>query len=161
MYALKNHHRKIAFFGFTDNRIINEDGAKPIKNNNMKKEATLTSSGACKTRILAINDTMEILAGKWKFHIIGTLMLVEKLRFMELLREVDGIGAKMLSKELQDLEMNQLIKRTVLNTKPLTVEYELTACGKTLGPIIDEIAKWGITYRSKLYTKNETEVSMN
>lgn len=127
----------------------------------MKKEATLTSSGACKTRVLAINDTMEILAGKWKFHIIGTLMLVEKLRFMELLREVDGIGAKMLSKELQDLEMNQLIKRTVLNTKPLTVEYELTECGKTLGPIIDEIAKWGITYRSKLYAKNETEATMN
>ena len=122
----------------------------------MKKEALSSSSTGCKTRILAINDSMEILAGKWKFHIIGTLMLFEKLRFMELLREVDGIGAKMLSKELQDLEMNHLIRRTVLNTKPLTVEYELTDCGKTLGPIIDEIAKWGITYRSTLYQKNET-----
>lgn len=122
----------------------------------MKKEALSNSSTGCKTRILAINDSMEILAGKWKFHIIGTLMLFEKLRFMELLREVDGIGAKMLSKELQDLEMNHLIRRTVLNTKPLTVEYELTDCGKTLGPIIDEIAKWGITYRSTLYQKNET-----
>lgn len=122
----------------------------------MKKEALSSSSGACKTRILAIKDTMEILAGKWKFHIIGTLMLFEKLRFMELLREVDGIGAKMLSKELQDLEMNHLIRRTVLNTKPLTVEYELTECGKTLGPIIDEIAKWGITYRNTLYHKEGT-----
>ncbi|MDQ1149518.1 winged helix-turn-helix transcriptional regulator [Sphingobacterium zeae] len=134
-------------------------GSRRIKNSEMKKEATLTSSGVCKTRMLAINDSMEILAGKWKFHIIGTLLLVEKLRFMELLREVDGIGAKMLSKELQDLEMNQLIRRTVLNTKPLTVEYELTECGKTLGPIIDEIAKWGITYRSKLHTKQEDVVS--
>lgn len=122
----------------------------------MKKEALSSSSTGCKTRILAINDSMEILAGKWKFHIIGTLMLFEKLRFMELLREVDGIGAKMLSKELQDLEMNHLIRRTVLNTKPLTVEYELTDCGKTLGPIIDEIAKWGITYRSRLYQKDGT-----
>jgi DNA-binding HxlR family transcriptional regulator len=122
----------------------------------MKKEALSSSSTGCKTRILAINDSMEILAGKWKFHIIGTLMLFDKLRFMELLREVDGIGAKMLSKELQDLEMNHLIRRTVLNTKPLTVEYELTDCGKTLGPIIDEIAKWGITYRSTLYQKNGT-----
>lgn len=122
----------------------------------MKKEALSSSSGACKTRIQAIKDTMEILAGKWKFHIIGTLMLFEKLRFMELLREVDGIGAKMLSKELQDLEMNHLIRRTVLNTKPLTVEYELTECGKTLCPIIDEIAKWGITYRNTLYHKEGT-----
>lgn len=126
----------------------------------MKKEALSSSSTGCKTRILAINDSMEILAGKWKFHIIGTLMLFEKLRFMELLREVDGIGAKMLSKELQDLEMNHLIRRTVLNTKPLTVEYELTECGRTLGPIIDEIAKWGITYRSTLYQKNENSESV-
>jgi len=121
----------------------------------MKKEASLSTSDVCKTRVLAIKDAMEILAGKWKFHIIGTLMLVDKLRFMELLREVEGIGAKMLSKELQDLEMNHLIRRTVLHTKPLTVEYELTECGKTLGPIIEEIAKWGSTYRSTLYNKSE------
>ena len=126
----------------------------------MKKEALSSSSTGCKTRILAIKDTMEILTGKWKFHIIGSLMLFEKLRFMELLREVDGIGAKMLSKELQDLEMNHLIRRTVLNTKPLTVEYELTDCGRTLGPIIDEIAKWGITYRNTLYHKSETSESL-
>lgn len=126
----------------------------------MKKEALSSSSSGCKTRILAIKDTMEILTGKWKFHIIGSLMLFEKLRFMELLREVDGIGAKMLSKELQDLEMNHLIRRTVLNTKPLTVEYELTDCGRTLGPIIDEIAKWGITYRNTLYHRTEISESV-
>ena len=54
----------------------------------------------------------------------------------------------MLSKELQDLEMNRLITRTVLNTKPVMVEYEITGFGKTLAPIIDEIAKWGIAYRN-------------
>ncbi|GAA6765764.1 hypothetical protein AAFH68_17020 [Flavobacterium sp. CGRL1] len=73
---------------------------------------------------------------------------------MDLLREVDGIGSKMLSKELQDMEMNQLITRTVLNTKPVTVEYEITTYGSTLSPIIDEIAKWGIEYRNSLYKKN-------
>lgn len=73
------------------------------------------------------------------------------MRFMDLLREVDGIGAKMLSKELQDMEMNHLIRRTVLDTKPVSVEYDVTEYGKTLEPIIDEIAKWGITYRNTLY----------
>lgn len=121
----------------------------------MKKEPTLNNTLICKGRILAIKDTMEILSGKWKFHILGTLLQGDKLRFMDLLREVDGIGAKMLSKELQDMEMNQLIKRTVLNTKPVTVEYEMTEHGKTLAPIIDEIAKWGIGYRASLYSKTE------
>ncbi|SKC09820.1 transcriptional regulator, HxlR family [Sphingobacterium nematocida] len=122
----------------------------------MKKDNTIYPSEICKVRTLAIKDTMEILAGKWKFHILGTLMIVDRLRFMELLREIDGIGAKMLSKELQDLELNQLIRRTVLNTKPITVEYEITEYGRTLGPIIDEIAKWGIDYRKTLHSKSET-----
>ena len=120
----------------------------------MKKVAVINSSETCQTRIVAIKDAMEILSGKWKFHIIGTLIHGEKLRFMELLREVDGIGAKMLSKELQDLEMNHLVSRTVLNTKPATVEYQITDFGKSMAPIIDEIAKWGIAYRNFVYTNS-------
>ena len=119
----------------------------------MKKSATLNTNTVCKTRILAIKDTMELLSGKWKFHILGTLLLGEKLRFMDLLRGVDGIGTKMLSKELQDLELNHLITRTVLNTKPVTVEYQITDYGKTLEPIIDEIANWGIAYRNAIHKK--------
>lgn len=121
----------------------------------MKKQAILNSNVTCQTRISSIKDTMDILSGKWKFHILGTLIQGEKLRFMDLLREVDGIGSKMLSKELQDLEMNHLISRMVLNTKPITVEYKITEFGKTLSPIIDEIAKWGIAYKSAIYNKTE------
>jgi DNA-binding HxlR family transcriptional regulator len=51
---------------------------------------------------------------------------------MELKRAVDGIAPKKLSKDLQELEMNELITRTVMDTKPITVEYERTAHGKTL-----------------------------
>ncbi|MFD1630734.1 winged helix-turn-helix transcriptional regulator [Pseudopedobacter beijingensis] len=117
----------------------------------MKKKASINNTPQCKTRITAIKDTMEILSGKWKFHILGTLMESGKMRFMDLLREVDGIAAKMLSKELQDMEINRLVTRTVLNTKPITVEYEITEYGKTLEPIINEIANWGIAYRQSLY----------
>lgn len=117
----------------------------------MKKRATLNNTSICQARISSIKDTMDILSGKWKFHILGTLIQGDKLRFMDLLREIEGIGTKMLSKELQDMEMNHLISRTVLNTKPVTVEYEITEFGKTLSPIIDEIAKWGIAYKNALY----------
>lgn len=119
----------------------------------MKKNQTMNQSPACKVRITAIKDTMEILSGKWKFHILGTLLEGGKMRFMDLLREIDGIAAKMLSKELQDMEINQLISRTVLHTKPITVEYEVTEYGQTVKPIIDEIAKWGSAYRNGLYKK--------
>ncbi len=119
----------------------------------MKKKATVNNTKVCQIRMQAISDTMSILSGKWKFHILGTLIEGEKLGFMDLLREVKGIGTKMLSKELQDLEMNQLVKRTVRNTKPISVEYTITEHGQTLKPLIDAIAKWGMVYRESLFQK--------
>lgn len=97
-----------------------------------------------------MNDAMEVLSGKWKIQLIGTLIFKGKMRFMDLQREISGIGAKMLSKELQDLEMHQLITRTVLQTKPITVEYEITEYGKSLRPIIIEITDWGMNHRREI-----------
>lgn len=117
----------------------------------MKKQAVCNTTTQCQSRILAIKDAMEILSGKWKFHILGTLLLNEKMRFMDLLREIKGIAPKVLSKELQDMEMNQLITRSVIQTKPITVEYSLTAAGRTVSPLIDELAGWGAAYRNALF----------
>ncbi len=69
---------------------------------------------------------------------------------MILLGDIEGIAAKMLSKELQELEVNGLVTRSVLNTKPITVEYELTDYGRTLKPIIDAMATWGKQHREKI-----------
>lgn len=101
-------------------------------------------------RQLAIRDVMELLSGKWKIQIIGTLRFRGKMRFMDLQREVDGIGAKMLSKELQSLEQHQLVTRTVKQTKPVTVEYEMTEYGKTLDGIVCNVVEWGTTHRRKM-----------
>ncbi len=121
----------------------------------MKKRAKINSTPVCQLRMQAINDAMSLLTGKWKFHILGTLIEGNTLGFMDLLREIDGIGTKMLSKELQDLEMNNLVSRTVINTKPITVEYSITEYGKTLSSLIDELAKWGTAYRKSVYSKNK------
>lgn len=121
----------------------------------MKKKALVNDTQVCQVRMKAITDAMSILSGKWKFHILGTLIEGNILGFMDLLREINGIGTKMLSKELQDLEMNNLVSRKVMNTKPITVEYSITEYGKTLLPLIDELANWGIDYRKSVYGTNE------
>ena len=113
------------------------------------KNSITHNPAACAAHHLAINDTMDILSGKWKIRIIGTLSFGKK-RFMELIGEIDGIAAKMLSKELQELEQNGLVSRSVMSTKPITVEYELTEYGKTLRPIINEMASWGKQHRERL-----------
>jgi DNA-binding HxlR family transcriptional regulator len=103
----------------------------------------------CNQYLLGVRDTMDILSGKWKISIIGSLRFGKK-RFKELQRDVEGITAKMLSKELRDLEINELVTRTVYNTKPVTVEYEITSYGKTLESVIHEIAEWGVKHRKKI-----------
>jgi DNA-binding HxlR family transcriptional regulator len=55
----------------------------------------------------------------------------------------------MLSKELKGLETNQGIKRTLLDTQLITVHYELTEHGKTLQPIIEGLAAWGVVHHKK------------
>jgi len=113
----------------------------------------------CAMHHLAIADTMDILNGKWKIRIIGMLSFGPS-RFIELKNRVEGIAAKMLSKELQDLETNGLITRTVKSTKPITVEYELTSYGHSLKPVIDGIASWGMEHRKTVINRIKTKGSL-
>lgn len=124
---------------------------KPVtsKKPTMKAATEDPEHDACAAHHLAIRDAMDILNGKWKIRIIGALSFGAK-RFMELKGTIDGIAAKMLSKELQDLELNGLVSRTVLNTKPITVEYDLTGYGHSLKPVIESIAAWGKQHRDKV-----------
>jgi len=55
-----------------------------------------------------------------------------------------------LSKELKELEINKLVNRTVLDTQPISVQYELTEHGLTLKTIINNLTEWGIAHRKKI-----------
>lgn len=74
----------------------------------------------------------------------------DKRRFSNILNDVSGISNKMLSKELKDLEMNKLVKRNVLDTQPVTVEYSLTEYGQELQAMIEDLSNWGIKHRKKI-----------
>ena len=119
----------------------------------MKKKKEITLSQECNQEIRAISDTLELLSGKWKIQIIATLIINGKMRFMELKRMVNGIGSKKLSQDLEQLEINKLLTRTVMNTRPITVEYEITPYGSTMKPLINEITKWGINHRKFIFTE--------
>jgi DNA-binding HxlR family transcriptional regulator len=96
--------------------------------------------------VMAVNDTMNVINGKWKLPIIGSLLYGKK-RFKELERDIEKITPRMLSKELKDLEMNSIVKRTVHNTIPVTVEYELTESGQRFKNVLDVMVEWGLEHR--------------
>ena len=111
---------------------------------------------SCSRKILAISDTMDILNGKWKMSIIACLCY-KPMRYSELLREVKGISGKVLSRELKDLEMNELIERIVLNTAPVAVEYRITDYGNSLKDLTNTIAEWGFIHRERIISTMKKE----
>ena len=111
-----------------------------------------TNRQECVEYIRPVRDVLDLINGKWKLPILIALAFGNK-RFKELERDVEGITPRMLSKELRDLEANQLITRTVYDTVPVTVEYALTSYGKTLDDVIVAMRDWGKKHRSKLFVK--------
>jgi DNA-binding HxlR family transcriptional regulator len=112
----------------------------------MKKELVHSE---CQGMIRPVRDALDVLSGKWKLPIIIALSFGAK-RFSEMAREIPKITDRMLSKELRDLEMNQLVRRTVYDAVPVVVEYSLTKYGESLEKVIQELAKWGLQHRKRI-----------
>ncbi|MCG8581414.1 MAG: helix-turn-helix transcriptional regulator [Bacteroidales bacterium] len=113
----------------------------------MEKQKTMEH---CSTKILAVRDALEIFSGKWKIPIIGALIYLGEAGFKDLQRMVGDITPKMLSKELKELEINLLVKRTVIDTRPVTVRYSITEYGKTCQSVIFELYQWGEKHRTRI-----------
>jgi DNA-binding HxlR family transcriptional regulator len=120
----------------------------------IKKKVTTQLIYSAQTR-RGIQDLMEIISGKWKLPILITLF-EKPYTFKELCRKL-RISPRMLTRELQDMEMNKLITRTVCNTKPVTVEYAVTQIGLTLKKVIAVMGTWGILYREKMLAHNSKD----
>ena len=106
----------------------------------------------CTKMIVPVRDTLDILNGKWKLPIIISLTFGNK-RFGQIAKDLNGITDRMLSKELKDLELNQLIKRTVYDDFPPVVEYSITEHGQSLEKVINELRNWGLGHRQKITGK--------
>ncbi len=106
-----------------------------------------------KENILAIKDAIELLGGKWKFCILYNLQKYHTMRFKDLQEMSVGITPKVLSKQLQELEDNLLITRTVNATKPVTVSYEPTKYAEEVIPVIDALLSFGSKHRKKIKEK--------
>ena len=90
----------------------------------------------------ALDVTMNFIGGKWKTVVLWYLRK-DKKRFGELRKLIPDITEKMLSLQLKALEEDGIVKRTIYPEVPPRVEYDLTKFGKTLIPVLEEMAKWG------------------
>ena len=90
----------------------------------------------CPTR-----QILDRVGDKWAVLIL-LLVRDEPMRFNALRRAIEGISQKMLSQVLKSLERDGLIRRRVIATVPVTVEYSITPLGTTLSKAVDALRDW-------------------
>ena len=76
-----------------------------------------------------VRQILDRIADKWSLLVIA-LLERRRLRFTELMREIDGVSQRMLTVTLRQLERDGLVARTVHPVIPPKVEYELTPLGR-------------------------------
>ncbi|MEN7551779.1 helix-turn-helix domain-containing protein [Rapidithrix thailandica] len=93
--------------------------------------------------------TLSLIGGRWKPTILWRLM-DGKMRYSELKRSIPDVSERMLVMQLRELEKGELVKRIVYAEVPPKVEYELTALGLSMRPMLQSISDWGEAHRKKV-----------
>lgn len=90
----------------------------------------------CPTR-----HVIDVIGDRWTCVVV-TVLGDGRRRFNDLARSSKGISYKMLTQTLRRLEREGLVSRTVYDTTPPKVEYELTDLGRQVLPVINAIRDW-------------------
>lgn len=92
--------------------------------------------------ICPIRNVVSRFGNKWALLVILILSENGSCRFNQLGKLIPDISTKVLSNTLRTLEADGLVERTVYPEVPIRVEYELTATGTSLVPIIQQLTEW-------------------
>ena len=92
--------------------------------------------------ICEIEVAFGVIGAKWKPIILWLLGESETLRFGQLQQLIPDITHKTLTKQLRELEVDQLIERKIYPEVPPKVEYSITPNGKEIIPILGMLCDW-------------------
>jgi len=96
-----------------------------------------------------VEACLEVVGGKWKGVILFHLFAGAK-RFNELMRLMPDVTQRMLTKQLRELEADQIVVRKVYPEVPPKVEYALTEFGRTLTPVLKVMQQWGAEFLERV-----------
>jgi DNA-binding HxlR family transcriptional regulator len=111
---------------------------------------TNSSNALNEKKILAtcgMGYALSLIGGRWKSNILWRLLLNGKMRYSGIRKLLPEISERMLVAQLRELEADNLVARTVYPEVPPRVEYELTALGRSMKPMLQSISDWGEMHR--------------
>jgi DNA-binding HxlR family transcriptional regulator len=86
-------------------------------------------------------QVLDAISDKWVTLVLSALAEGAQ-RYSDLARRIAGVSQKMLTQTLRTLERDGLVSRTITPAVPVRVDYELTALGRTLRPVVAAIKAW-------------------
>lgn len=101
-----------------------------------RKQVMDACAGPC-----SIERGMRIIGGKWTGSILWHLR-ERPVRFNDLSRMIGGASKKMITERLRQLETHGLVRREVMDTAPVSVQYSITELGCTALGFLEELRKW-------------------
>ena len=85
---------------------------------------------------------LDLISGKWKPLLLDHLR-GGSLGFEELSRRIPLATRRMLAKQLRELEHDELVERKELGEFPPPIEYRLSAAGRRMTPVLDQLRELG------------------
>ncbi len=98
----------------------------------------------------------DLLGDKWTLLLLREMFL-GTTRFGRFQKAIPRISPSILSKRLKTLEAAEIIIRKAAPAGQAT-EYKLTRSGRELGPIIENMAVWGMRWRKRSIAAQDCDV---
>jgi DNA-binding HxlR family transcriptional regulator len=92
--------------------------------------------------VCAFGGILTSISKKWALLIINKLGVSGRLRFNDLMAELEGISPRTLSETLKELQKERLVDRESFSEIPPRVEYFLTNDGSELRKAIIPLLRW-------------------
>jgi DNA-binding HxlR family transcriptional regulator len=92
-----------------------------------------------------IASSLDILGDKWTLIVVRDLFR-GKGKFSDFMSSPENIKTNILTDRLKWLEENEIILRTVYQSKPTRYLYQLTEKGRDLKQVLHAVASWGETH---------------
>ncbi|NSL42948.1 helix-turn-helix transcriptional regulator [Streptomyces sp. 8P21H-1] len=93
---------------------------------------------------------LDQIADKWSMMVMA--VLERPTRFNEIKRQLEGVTQRVLTQTLRRLERNGMIRRRVLETSPLGVEYSLTPLGESFREPFTRLYDWTVEHSDEVLT---------
>ncbi|GAB4212341.1 MAG: helix-turn-helix domain-containing protein [Synechococcales cyanobacterium] len=103
----------------------------------------------CLPTACPIQYTLDLIGTKWSILILRELFTFSSRRPHDLQAALGNISSKVLTERLRQLEQHGLISRHVYAEVPPRVDYELTAKGRELQPVLQALYGVGVRWQAR------------